>query len=323
MEIGILAPHFGEHASVENLMSLARKAEAYGFDSVWARDSLLYRPLIVSQRDWTFIDPFVVLSFLGSNTDELTLGTGVASLYRHPVHLARLYSSISFVGQSRVIAGLGLGGTKAELELTSVPYDDRPAVHRETVSILRELWSGDEVSFSGEHYSFEEARIQPPPSDSIPIWGGGSSPAAVRRAAAYCDGWLPGRITLKSFEAALKLLREKAKEHDRAPPSTGAIPVVSVDDDADTAEALVDAEKLLEEANNRHTYWIRPSSGRFATIDHLEGALIVGTPDDVVEAVEAYEDLGLDHLVFDLRYRFDDFEHCFELLGEEVLGKIR
>jgi len=321
MELGVLAPHFGRFASTDALYRFGRKAEEYGFDSVWARDSLLYAPLYDDHPDRTFVDPFAALSALGARTDSLTVGTGVASAYRHPVHLARLYASLDFLSATDVIAGLGLGGIRAEFELYSLPFDRRVERHRETVEILRRLFTGERTSFDGEHFAFENVTIQPA-AEEIPIWGGGSSPAAVERAGEYCDGWLPGRINFETFGTAVRALREQTDENGRPMPETGAMPLVSIDESRERALDAVDLSALYEEIEERHTYWKRPESGAFESVEDLGGVLMVGGPAEIIEGVEEYRRLGADHLVLDLRLRFEEAERCLDLLGEEVLPRL-
>lgn len=321
MKIGILAPHFGRFASADTLYRFGQRVEEYGFDSIWARDSLLYEPLYDDHPDRTFVDPFTALAALGARTDSLTLGTGVASSYRHPVHLARLFSSLDFLSADDVIAGIGLGGLRAEFELASLPFDRRTERHRETVEILRQLWTGERTSFDGEQIAFEDVTIQPAAED-VPIWGGGSSPAAVERAGEYCDGWLPGRINFETFGTAVRSLQEQTDENGRPMPETGAMSLVSVDEDKERALDAVDLSPLFEEIEERHTYWKPPESGAFESVEDLGGVLIAGDPEAIVEDIEEYRRLGADHLVLDLRLRFGEIERCLDLLGEEVLPRL-
>lgn len=92
--------------------------------------------------------------------------------------------------------------------------------------------------------------------------------------------------------------------------------------DLKTALEKVDVEGLLKNANEQK-YWVKPESGSFKTWQDLEGSFLVGGPDDIIRDVERYLEIGIDHIVFDLRFRFDEWDRSMELLGKEVLPKLR
>src|SRR5437762_2556611 len=104
LQYGVLLPHFGSHAGRERLLGGARDIEAYGFDSVWVRDHLVFHPHEFEDQDRTHVDPFVVLSALASVTDKLTLATGTLIPHRHPILAALMLGSLDFIaGPGRII----------------------------------------------------------------------------------------------------------------------------------------------------------------------------------------------------------------------------
>ncbi len=324
VEFGVLLPHFGSHADRETLCNAAVLAEETGFDGLWARDHLIYHPHGLEDPDQTFVEQFTTLSGMATITEEIALGTAVTIPLRHPLVLAQLYSSLSFMSERKIIAGIGLGNDEREFEGVNVPYDKRPEVHRETIDILRKIWTEEDVSYDGDIYSFEEIEIFPQPVDEISIWGGGSTPASVRRSVDYCDGWLPGRIPLRTFEAAVNGLERRANEQGRETPESGAVPIVSVGDSKEEALSKVDVDALLESANGyKGEYWKKPESGRFETVEDIRGLLLAGTPAEIAADIEGYAEAGVDHLVFDLRLRFDDLEESIEILGDEVIPEFQ
>src|SRR5438876_6119281 len=199
---GLLLPHFGEHASREHLIRGAQRAERYGFDSVWVRDHLVFHPHGMEGQNRTHVDPMVALALVAGATDRLILGTGSLVPYRHPIHMALLLSSLEVVaGAGRVIAGFGIGTFDHEFDAAGLGGIDRRQLLPEQIDIMRRLWSGQQISHQGKFYSFKDVDIHPSPAapGNIPIWYCGNSPASVRRAVEYCDGWMPGRITIKTF----------------------------------------------------------------------------------------------------------------------------
>jgi alkanesulfonate monooxygenase SsuD/methylene tetrahydromethanopterin reductase-like flavin-dependent oxidoreductase (luciferase family) len=138
----------------------------------------------------------------------------------------------------------------------------------------------------------------------------------------YCDGWLPGRITLATYRKRVEKLRAGAAAQGRPRLHEGCIPITSIDDDRESALRKVNIAGLLSNAN-KQKFWVKPPSGSFSKWEDLEGSFIVGSPDDVVHEVEKYLEVGIDHIVFDLRFRYTEWERSIELLGKEVLPRVR
>jgi len=320
---GLLLPHFGEHASAEALIEGSRLAEKLGFDSVWVRDHLVFHPHGMEGRDRTHLDPLVVLSWVGSATRSLVLGTASLIPHRHPIALAGALASLSFLaGEGRVIAGIGLGSFQHEFDAIGLGEADRSALVAEQLDIIRRLWTGETMSHDGTYYRFRNVDIHPSPRGHIPFWYCGGSQAAARRAFEICEGYFPGRITLRTFARNLKRMRRLAADAGKAVPIAAAIPITSPGRTREEALAKVDLAGFLEEAN-RHGRWMPPASGRFETAEDLDGALIAGAPSHIAEVAERYHAAGAEHLVFDLRFRFGQWLENVQLLGEEVLPLLR
>lgn len=321
-QYGLLLPHFGEHVSPEALVDGARLAERLGFDSVWVRDHLIFHPHGMEGQDRTHLDPLVVLSWVGAATERLILGTGSLIPHRHPIQLAGALASLSVLAGGRVIVGMGLGSFDHEFEAIGLGEADRGELMAEQIAIVRRLWTGQPVTHEGKHYRFADVDIHPSPRGHIPFWYCGGSLAAVRRAVEMCEGYMPGRITLKTFARNVRRMRRLAGEQGKPVPTAAAIPITSPGRTREDALSKVNLAGFLEEAN-RHGRWIPPASGKFETADDLEGALIAGPPSSIAEVAEGYHAAGCEHLVFDLRFRFDEWLECVQLLGEEVLPLLR
>ena len=331
LKFGLLLPHFGDQGSIESCLEGSRKAEEYGFDSVWVRDHLVFEPHGMEGTDNTHIDAFVVLSAIAAITKNLTLGTGTVISHRHPINLAQLCSSLSLLNGGRVIMGIGAGTFQHEFEAAQCasPQCGRPASReqrfatvRETTEIVRKLWTGEKIDYQGEFFAFKDVELKPKPVEPIPVWYGGGTPASCRRAIEYCDGWMPGRIPLATFHKCIKYLHDLADKAGKPMVTTGAIPITSIAKDKDTAVSKVNAPGLINEGNKKPT-WVKPASGTFSKLEDIEGLLLAGTPEDVVKDTRRYEDGGLDHIVYDLRFRYDDWYEQIDLLGKEVLPAVR
>ena len=321
-EYGVLLPHFGVHADREAVLEGARRAEELGFDAVWVRDHVVFRPHHHEGPDPSFLDPLVVLSAVAAVTDTIKLGTGCLIPHRHPVHTALLMGSLArMAGSDRIIVGVGLGSFDHEFEIVGMGGWDRRVVMGEQVDIFRKLWSGEPVSHDGQYYQFEDAEIHPTPyGKDLPVWYSGTSVASIRRAVEYCEGWIPGRMPRRDYRKRVDRMAEMAAEAGKPAPVAGVIPYTSPGRTLEEAKQAFDLGALIEEARRRYTL---PDGGRIERLEDLDGAIIAGPPDLIVEEVRAFEDAGCEHFVFDLRLRFDDWIEVLEMVGEEVLPLLR
>ena len=324
LKFGLLLPHFCEHASVAICLEGAVRAEAYGFDSVWVRDHLVFEPHGIEGSDNTHIEGLLVLSAIAAVTKNVSLGTSMAICHRHPIHLAQLFAALSAISHGRVIMGMGLGGFPHEFAASAYPtgLEERAELVRTNVQICRRLWAGERVSFKNDFFDFTDVALKPTPVKPIPIWYGGGTPAACRRAVEYCDGWMPARTTLPTFAKRMAYIRDLCQKAEKPMISTAVMPFTSVSKDRETALSKVDIESLIAEANKFPT-WVKPASGSFAKLDDIRGFILAGTPADIASDTRAYEKAGADHVVYDLRFRYADWLEQIDLLGKEVLPTLR
>lgn len=324
LKFGLLLPHFCEHASIERCVDGAKKAEAYGFDSVWVRDHLVFEPHGIEGTDRTHIEGLLTLAAVAAVAKKLHLGTAMAICHRHPIHLAQLFAGLSAISGGRLIMGLGLGGFSHEFAAAGylTALQDRARLARVNAQICRRLWAGENVSYRDGTFDFENVELKPTPLDRIPIWVGGSTPASCRRAVEYGDGWMPARITVKTFGKRVEYLRELCRESGKPMVSAAVMPFTSVAKTRTDALSKIDVAALIEEANKFST-WLKPASGRFATLEDIRGLILAGTPEEIAADVCAYAEAGAEHIVFDLRFRYADWSRQIDFLGQEVLPSLR
>jgi probable F420-dependent oxidoreductase len=324
LKFGLLLPHFCEHAAIDKCLEGARRAEALGFDSVWVRDHLVFKPHPIEGGDPTHVEALMLLAAGASVTRRLTLGTAMAICHRHPIHLAQSFAALSEISEGRVILGMGLGGFGREFAAAGRPtaLSERALLARTNVDICRRLWAGEAVSHSGPYFAFENVALKPTPKRNIPIWIGGGTPASCRRAVEYGDGWMPARITLATFEKRVEYLSELCRQAARPMIETAVMPLTTIGQSAEASLRGVNLKALLDDSYNFST-WVKPPSGKFSTLDDLRGAILAGTPADIVRESRAYESAGANHIVYDLRLRFADWYEQMELLGREVLPDLK
>jgi alkanesulfonate monooxygenase SsuD/methylene tetrahydromethanopterin reductase-like flavin-dependent oxidoreductase (luciferase family) len=321
-EYGLLVPHFGPDTSREKLMEGAKKAEALGFDSLFVRDHLVFHPHGMEGTDNTFIDPFIALTAMGVVTSKIKLGFGSLIPHRHPLLCALMVNSLEYMVGDRLVLSMGLGNFQVEFDALGTGEWKRDELVEEQVTIMRNAWSKDHFTHEGQYYKIGEVGFKPRPAKVPEIWYAGGTPASVRRALAYCEGWLPGRITVDTYKKRVQKLREDAQAAGRSRVLEGCIPITSIDVDRETALRKVNVAGLLDNAN-KQKFWVKPESGSFTKWEDLEGSFLAGSPDDIVHEVQKFLEVGIDLIVFDFRFRFDEWDRSLELLGKEVLPRLR
>ncbi len=321
-EYGLLLPHFGGEATKDKIIEGSKKAEAMGFDSVIVRDHLVFHPHGMEGTDNTFIDPFLCLAAIGAVTTKIKLGYGSLIPHRHPLLLALMINSLRYLAGDRLLLSLGLGNFQVEFDALGMNDWKRDEVVEEQVAILKKSWSHDHFAHEGKYYKFAEVGFKPRPAQPLPIWYAGGTPASIRRALAFCEGWLPGRITLATYKKRVEKMRADALAMGKARILEGCIPITSIDVDRATAFKKVNVKGLLDNAN-KQKFWVKPESGSFTKPEDLEGSFIAGNPDDVVGDVKKYLEVGIDHIIFDFRFRYDEWDSQLDLLGKEVLPRLR
>ncbi len=321
-EYGVLLPQFGSRASRERLVESCVDIENYGFDSVWVRDHVVYQPHSHEDQDKTHVDPFVVLAAVAARTERLKLGTGVLIPHRHPIHTALLFGSLEFIaGPGRIEAGMGIGTYQHEFDSVGIGEWDRRELIEEQVEILRKLWTGESISHEGQHYQFSDVQLSPmPASGDIPVWYGGNSPAAVRRAVEYCDAWMPGRMPRAVYRERMERMRMLADKAGKPLPRAGTIPYVVPAETFEEGLKYLDLEHLISSTNKMNPSKVSPP---MEGPEDLAGVAAIGPPERLIEEVRAEQAEGAELYVFDFRPRFDDYEEMLRIIGEEVLPKLR
>jgi len=324
LNFGLLLPHFGAHMSVADCQEGARRAEAYGFDSVWVRDHLVFTPHAGEGGDANHLECLLLLASLAPVTSKLQFGTAMAICHRHPIHLAQSCASLSEMSDGRLILGLGLGGFPHEFAAAGRPSGlaERAELARINIEICRALWRGETLSHRSAYFDFKDVALKPQPKKSVPIWIGGSTPAACRRAAALGDGWMPARINYPTFSKRIDYLRMLCAQASRPMVQSAVMPFTTIGKNTESALRGINVKGLLDEAHNSST-WVKPPSGKFETLEDLGGVLIAGSPADIVRESQTYEAAGANHIVYDLRLRFNDWYEQIDLLGREVLPALR
>jgi probable F420-dependent oxidoreductase len=268
------------------ITTLARRADALGFDSIFVTDRLLI-PVAPTTAypyaatgafplgpDEPWLEALTAVTYLAAVTERIQVGTSVLVIpYRHPVFTARALATADYLSGGRLILGAGVGWWREEFEGVGVPFAERAARTVEYLKLMREIWTKPRVAFQGRFARVAEAGgTRPHPARPIPIWIGGHSEAALRRVVEVGDGWHPlglrppVRLYPPEMAAAVRRLRDVAAAAGRDP---GTITITF-----------------------KGPLKFDPAAPR-------ERAPLTGSPAQIVEDVQAYVAAGVEHFVLD------------------------
>ncbi len=293
MEYGFYLPNSGAGAEPDALADIAKLGDQLGFFCMVMPDHILQPNQINStypysltgdilaagqSGDGEWPEQITTLAYLAGVTERIKLVTSVMIIpYRNPILTAKMLSTLDMLSKGRLILGAGVGWMEEEFELLDAPpFAERGAVTNEYLQAFIELWTNDDPKFEGKYVNFSDITFLPKPVQKPypPIWIGGQSKPAIRRAAHIGDCWHPvGAIPAAPLEPEelaenLVLLHQYAEKAGRDP-----------------ATIQVSVKAPLYDAGD--------SSGprrRFS-----------GSSDEVRQDIQTYSDVGVTHLIFDFR----------------------
>jgi TAT-translocated FGD2 family F420-dependent dehydrogenase len=195
--VGVTLPH--EQFRTDQLVAQAEAAEQAGFQYVWAADHM--QPWQDNEGHSMF--PWLTLALVGNSTSRISFGTGVTCpIYRyHPATVAQAFASLAILSPGRVFLGLGTGERLNEQSTTNTygNYTERHDRLIEAISLIRQLWSGQRISFAGRYFQTNALKLyDPPPTPPLPIFVAASGPKSARLAGQYSDGWITQAGNLKN-----------------------------------------------------------------------------------------------------------------------------
>ena len=204
MRLGVNVPNFGPGTNPDVLRRWALTVEGLGFDLLMVSDHIAVTPDVAEQYPAPFYEPFTTLSWLAGLTRGIRLGTTVLIVpYRHPLLIARMAANLNDLSGGRLVLGVGVGWAREEFGALGVPFRDRGRLTDEYLLAIRAAWQ-DETDYRSGH---------------IPLWIGGNSDAALRRAVRLGDAWHPLRFTPGWMAEAAGRLTACAADQGRPAPA--------------------------------------------------------------------------------------------------------
>lgn len=272
MRFGVALPTYPAGATVEGVVEVARAAERLGFVSAWTTDHVVMPPDQAGPYR-EILEPLMVLAYLAPLVERITLGISVVVVpQRNGIVLAKELATLDILCRGRLVVGVGAGWNQQEFEMLGYGrrFRHRGVELDETVGVWQHLWTHPDQAFEGRFYHLPPVAFGPLPArvGGPPIWVGGSSPAALRRAGHYGAAWHPVGITPEGLEEGARVVRAAAEEVGRPLPALAPRLPMRLGGG--------DAGQML-------------ASGR--------GNVLQGEPDQLVERLRAYERAGADEIV--------------------------
>ena len=222
MKVGVNLINFGPGVSPASMKSWATLSEALGYHIIMTSDHIAITPDVQSRYPAPFYEPLSLLGWLAGVTTKIEIGTTVIIVpYRNPLELAKATANVDQLSDGRFILGVGIGWAQEEFHVLNAAYKSRGAVTNEYLAAVKLLWTQDVASYNGKFISFDDVHTAPRPIQTPhpPIWVGGPSDAAMRRAVRYGDAWHPIRIQMDWFKnTGIPRLKEISDEEAKSVP---------------------------------------------------------------------------------------------------------
>ena len=293
MKIGYSLSNNQGMEDIQKVIDLAVGAEKLGFDSVWASEHVFNVSYVYDRiGDKPYYEPLTVLTYVAAVTSTIGLGTSVLVLpYHNPIRLAKVAATLDVLSGGRVMLGVGVGVIEEELEAMGSPFAERGAISDEMIAVMKELWTKDDPSFLGKYHSFSGMKFTPKPVQKphIPIIIGGTSKAAIRRAARSGTVWHPTALSPQALAEGMDYLKEQAVEVGRDP-----------------SEISVSISAAIGNTHNHNRYSLGED------------------PEEILERSQKYQEMGLERLVVSPNTRDQtQLRPIMEMLAEVVIPAVK
>jgi probable F420-dependent oxidoreductase len=310
MRFGVGIPNAGS-VTGGDVIRFVQRAEALGFESIWTGDHLILPTGGTTQYPYTpdgsfplastenFFEPFTLLAYAAAVTRTVKIGTTVIIVpYRNPIEQAKMLACLDVLSGGRLICGVGVGWLEKEFQVLGASYKDRGPVTDEYIQIFKTLWTEDQPVFKGAFYEFDGITMYPKPLQKPhpPIWVGGHSKAAVRRAVHHGDAWHPTRQTPDYVARHLPYLRAEAERIGRDPRAV-----------------TISLKRALHFTD----------IGLSGEVLRRSGGSLIGTTQEVIDDARRCRDLGIEQLSYDFRTgKVDEMLAIIEHLATAVFPRI-
>jgi alkanesulfonate monooxygenase len=292
---------------VPAILRYAERAEALGFESLWAWDHVL----LGVEPSFPILDSVGILTAIAARTSRIGLGTGVLVLpLRNPTVAAKALGTLDVISNGRLILGVAAGWYAREFDAVGVPFKQRGRLFERNLDVLTRLFTEDRVTLQADDLNLREAVMRPRPVQRPrpPILIGGYVDAVLRRVGEKADGWLTYFYTPDSYRRSWDKIAAFARAAGRDPETLTGTNQLAI---------YVGRSRAETEAAMRH--WLKTewdvAAWSESTIQHA----IHGTPDECVAQLAAHVETGVDRIIL-IPYRYQPEQ--VEVIAREVLPRL-
>jgi len=296
-----------ETPDVDAILAYAERAEALGFESLWAWDHVI----LGVEPAFPILDAVGILTAIAARTRRIKLGTGVMVLpLRNPTVAAKALGTLDAVSKGRLILGVAAGWYAREFDAVGVPFKQRGRLFERNLEILTRLWTEDRVTLQADEFNLRDAVMRPRTVQRPrpPILIGGYVDAVLKRAATKGDGWLTYFYTPESYRKAWEKIEGFAREAGRDPKTLTGTNQLAIYVGRSRAETEAPMRRWLE------TEW-DVAAWSESTIEHA----IRGSVEECVAQLRAHAATGVDRLIL-IPYRYE--REQVELIAREILPRL-
>jgi len=310
VDIGLALRNFvgpGETPDVDAILGYAERAEALGFESLWAWDHVL----LGVKPAFPILDALSTLAAIAARTHRIKLGTGVLVLpLRNPLIAAKALASIDQLSKGRLLVGVAAGWYAREFDAVGIPFKQRGRIMDRNLDLLLRLWTEAQVTERVDELNLREAVMEPRPYQRPhpPILIGGYVDAVFRRVARVGDGWLTYFYTPESFQTAWSKILGYAEEHGRDPSTLRA-----------TNQLAIYVGKSRDELTEPMRHWLTTEWDIAGWSESTIESAIIGSPAECAEQLRPHLASGVHRLIF-IPYRYQPEQ--VELIASEVLPRL-
>jgi len=314
-------------ATVDEVIELARHAEALGYDSVWGNDHMTTQRYVRQEYPTppNYWEPLILYAYIAAETTRLRLGTGilVMPMRRDIVVVAKQIATLDHISKGRLSLGVGVGAYREEFEaLAPKAKTHRGNMLEESIQALQLLFSERLATWNGPYYQFEDVEMYPKPlQNPIPLYVGGNNPNAVRRAAIYGNGWLPAAMPRHQLKAHIDSLQRVATEHGRDGSQIDIAPqfITYIGKTYEQAVARFHQSQIY-----KHLASLKKSTLKDQANIKFEDTNLIGTAEDLVEKIQKLSEVGVTHLcgTYFTADSILELQDQMQVFAEEVIPKI-
>lgn len=307
-------PKFGAtYSRLHPVVPVPRFASAIedsGYDSLWVTEGLV--------NEMPALDIMLALGAFVQHTRRITVGTCVViAPLRNPAILAKETATLDFLSGGRVVLGVGVGGSSNSrsdaFDVCGVDPRQRGAITDETLEIMTKLWTARPASHQGRFHSFENIEMGPAPVQKPhpPLWAGGEAEGVLRRAARWCQGFVPSNPGVEEYQRLWGRIEGYADKYGT---------------DASQITRAVHLYFAMGKSRDEARETVRATlAKRYGYEPYLPDsrAILIGTPDECAETIEDHMKIGITHFVLNCARPLPEVKGDYERFAETVLPRFK